>query len=315
MQSRSAVAIIGGGKMGGDIAAVFAAGEWDVHVVEPQAATRSTLGKRTAGALRALHAAKSRSKRIHAHAALDALPWPRISLVVEAVPEELALKQRLFRALEALAPREAILTTNSSSLRLADVSKGLRHKDRTAGVHWLTPASIAPVVEVVRGKSTSPATIRQLHDWLTALGKLPVHLNRDVPGMIVNRVQHAMMREAFDLIDRGIATAEDIDLAVRFGYGFRYVACGPVKQRDLNGLVIHRAAAAEIYPTLHNGAKAPRCLTDLVRAGHTGVRNGRGFYRWPDKTARAEIARYEKLLESALRLMADDRRRAMRRKR
>jgi 3-hydroxybutyryl-CoA dehydrogenase len=299
--------------MGGDIAAVFAAGGWTAHVCEPAARVRGSLPRRAAAALASLRAAPSAARRIHSHVELAALPWAGIALVVEAVPEQLALKQRVFRDIEALAPRGAILTTNSSSLRLTEVAAKLRYKDRAAGMHWLTPAHMAPVVEVVRGRATSARTIRTLNAWLADLGKLPVNLNRDVPGMIVNRVQHSMLREAFHLVDSGIATPEDIDRAVRYGFGFRYVACGPIRQRDLNGLVIHHAAAAQIYPTLHGGKKPPRCLARLVARGHVGSATGRGFYRWNPATLARTLRDYDARLGAALKLMASSRPRRVRR--
>jgi 3-hydroxybutyryl-CoA dehydrogenase len=222
------------------------------------------------------------------------------------VPEILRVKQCVLAELSRFAPKDTIITTNSSSLRLADVVAHVPQKGRTAGLHWLTPAHIAPLVEVVRGRQTSDRTIRRLNAWLSELGKLTINLNRDVTGMLVNRVQHAMMREAFNMIDRGIVSAEDIDAAVRFGFGFRYMACGPVRQRDLNGLTIHLQAAAQIYPTLHNGSQPARCLANRVRAGHVGTHAGRGFYAWNARTLTGDIARIDALMRRALSLMDND---------
>jgi 3-hydroxybutyryl-CoA dehydrogenase len=310
--SRAAAAIAGGGKMGGDIAALLAARGWRVEVYEPAAAMRASFPRRVAAALATLRAPRAAS-RVRLHERLEALRWADVALVIEAAPEKLALKQRLLREIEALAPRTAVLTTNSSSLRLAEVAALIERPQRVAGMHWLSPAHLAPVVEVVRGERTAAAVVRRINAWLAALGKIAVNLQRDVPGMIVNRVQHAMLREAFALIDRGIASPEDIDAAVRFGFGFRYVACGPIRQRDFNGLAIHREAAAQIYPTLHRGARPARCLERLVRAGHVGVTAGRGFYRWDRARLARELRRYEERLGAALRLMEADRRRLVRR--
>ncbi|HEX2827478.1 MAG TPA: 3-hydroxyacyl-CoA dehydrogenase NAD-binding domain-containing protein [Burkholderiales bacterium] len=306
MNSKRRVVIVGGGKMGGDIAVVFAGGGWSVDVVEPSAATRARLAERTATALRALRSGVRSARSVRAHESIESVPWAGANLVVETVPEILALKREVLADVSRLAPRDAIVTTNSSSLRLAEVMTHVAHKSRTAGVHWLTPAHIAPLVEVVRGPKTSDATIRRVNAWLSELGKLAINLNRDVPGMLVNRVQHAMMREAFNLLDGGIVSAEDIDAAVRFGFGFRYVACGPVRQRDLNGLTIHLQSAAQIYPTLHNGPDAPRCLAKRVRDGHVGVQAGKGFYEWNPRTRARAIARIDALMREALSLMETD---------
>jgi 3-hydroxybutyryl-CoA dehydrogenase len=306
MKSERHVVIVGGGKMGGDIGAVFAGGGWTVDLVEPSLAVRARLRERMAAALRSSRSSVRLVRNVHVQESIASVRWPEADLVVETVPEMLAVKQRVLAELSRLAPKDTIITTNSSSLRLAAVMAHVPEKRRTAGVHWLTPAHIAPLVEVVRGRQTSDSTIRQLNAWLSELGKLTINLNRDVPGMLVNRVQHAMMREAFNMIDRGIVSAEDIDAAVRFGFGFRYVACGPVRQRDLNGLTIHLQSAAEIYPTLHNGPKPPRCLANRVQAGHVGIHAGKGFYAWNPRTRADDIARVDALMRRALSLMEND---------
>jgi len=297
------VAIIGGGKMGGDIAAVLAAGGWTVHVQEPARDMRASLPARFKGALRPLRAGKSAAARLTIHETLEAIPWTRVSLVIEAVPEQLPLKQALFRHIESLAPRNAILTTNTSSLPLAKVMAKVRHKDRVAILHWATPANISPLVEIVKGTRTTAGTIAQINAWMRALGKIAVNLNRDVDGMIVNRAQHAMMRECFSLVDRGIVSLEDIDLAVRYGFGFRYVVCGPVRQRDLNGLVINHRAATQIYPTLNTSKVPPKALASRVRDGHVGVTVGRGFYKWGKDEIGPWLASYDRTLVEVLGLM------------
>ena len=293
--------ILGGGKMGGEIAAVLANGGWQVHVFEPVPASAASLPGRTRAVLAACKARKAALPAVHAR--LDAIPWKGVALVLEAVPENLPLKRRILRAVARVAPAKAILATNSSSLRVAEVCEGLPDGRRVAAMHWMPPVHLVPIVEVVRGPETAPATIRRIDGWLTALGKLPVHLDRDVPGMIVNRLQHAMMREAYDLIDRGIATPESIDRAVQYGFGFRYVAAGPLRQRDLNGLVIHHASAAQIYPTLHVGRRPAKCLDDRVKAGQTGARAGRGFYRWDAASLATFEKDYGRKLAAALALM------------
>jgi 3-hydroxybutyryl-CoA dehydrogenase len=301
----STAAVIGGGKMGCDISAVLAAAGWEVHCQEPEPRMRTSLPVRFRNALKPLRAPKATPARFHIHEQLDTIPWQQAALVIEAVPEQLPLKQALFAKVEALAPRSAILTTNTSSLRLADVMRKVRHKDRVAILHWATPANISPLIEVVRGTRTSPGTIRRINEWMRKLGKIVVNLNRDVPGMIVNRAQHAMMRECFSLVDKGICSLEDIDVAVRYGFGFRYVVCGPVRQRDLNGLVINYRAATQIYPTLNNSRVPPRALKSRVKAGHVGVTVGRGFYQWDRRTLGPWLLRYEKTLDALLRLMRE----------
>jgi 3-hydroxybutyryl-CoA dehydrogenase len=304
-RDNAAAAIIGGGKMGCDISAVLAAAGWEVHCQEPAAHMRSSLPARFRNALQPLRATRKAAAGFRIHEALEPIPWRQIALVIEAVPEQLPLKQALFARIEALAPRQAILSTNTSSLRLTDVMRKVKHQDRVAILHWATPANVSPLVEIVKGARTSAKTIRRLNAWMGELGKIAVNLNRDVPGMIVNRAQHAMMRECFSLVDKGICSLEDIDRAVRYGFGFRYVVCGPVRQRDLNGLVINHRAAQQIYPTLNNSRTPPRALASRVKAGHVGVTVGRGFYRWDKQELGPWLQRYERVLGELLKLMRE----------
>jgi len=135
---------------------------------------------------------------------------------------------------------------------------------------------------------------------MRALGRVPVTVKKDVPGFLVNRIQHAMMRECFSLIERGLATPEDVDAAVRYGFGFRFVAAGPILQKDLAGLDIHCAAAATIYPSLCNDSEPSHVLRERVAAGKFGVKSGEGFYKWGADRAAAEKARYDAALMAAL---------------
>ena len=137
-------------------------------------------------------------------------------------------------------------------------------------------------------------------------GSVPVLVRKDKPGFLANRLQHALAREAFAMIDEGIATPEDVDAAVRFGFGFRYLAAGPVLQRDHAGLDVHCAAAATIYPTLSNAPEPATVLRHLVAQGRLGMKTGGGFYDWPEDRRRAEQVRYNALLQQGLALLADE---------
>jgi 3-hydroxybutyryl-CoA dehydrogenase len=131
---------------------------------------------------------------------------------------------------------------------------------------------------------------------LEGVGKVPVRVNLDIPGFLANRMQHALSREALSLVERGIATAEDVDKAVRYGFGLRYIAAGPLLQRDHAGLDVHCAAAATIYPDLCNSPTPSPYMADLVKAGHIGMKAKRGFWAWTDETIARERVRYETAL-------------------
>ena len=299
---RRTLAVIGGGTMGADIAASFIAGGWNAHVVNPADAMGATLEPRIRAALTTLGkdydaAHFSRSE------ALAGAPWPQVDLVIEAVPEKLGIKQAVFAELERLARPDTPLCSNSSALPIGRISSGLRTRQRMLGAHYFMPAHIVPAVEVVCSEYTDPRVADRVSDDLRGVGKVPVRVKLDIPGFLANRMQHALSREALSLVERGIATPEDVDNAVRYGFGFRYIAAGPLLQRDHAGLDIHCAAAATIYPDLCNSPVPSPCLRDLVRAGHIGMKSGRGFYEWTEAGMAEEKARYEAALSAASRIL------------
>src|SRR5690348_2769025 len=164
------VAIIGGGIMGGDMATVFAAGGWHVHVMSPSQKTRDALPARVAAGLAKLGAPAASSANVQACARLDDLPWRGIELVAEAAPEDLRLKQKLFGELEALAGPDVPLTTNTSNFPIGEVARGLKRPARVAGVHFFMPAHLVPLVEIVSSDSTDPAVAERLVALMKALG-------------------------------------------------------------------------------------------------------------------------------------------------
>jgi 3-hydroxybutyryl-CoA dehydrogenase len=292
--------VIGAGRMGADIALALALGGWRCDVIETDSVVRERAGSYWQQELKRLRAtASSRRMRLHADAA--AVKWNTVDLALEAVFEDLSLKHAVLRDIEAKVRRDALIATNTSSLRITDVMSVLKHTGRSAGLHFMTPAHVMLAVEITSGRNTAASTMAKLVSWMEEMGKVPIVLNRDVPGMLINRIQHAMYREIYHLIDQGIATAETVDLAVRFGFGFRYPILGPVVSRDILGLPVHLAVAKQIYPTLHNGKMPSRKLRQLVKDGHHGVRTGRGFYSWDLKTIGPRLTHFTELLEQSLR--------------
>ena len=301
----SSAAIIGGGTMGADIAVVFASGGWTVHIAEPAAETRKKLPVRFRTGLQQLKS-EDTDDRFSIHAHMEKIPWKTIDFVVECVPEDLAIKQTVFKQLEALSPVHIPLTSNSSSFPISLIGKGLATQARMAGLHFFMPAHLVPLVEVIRSEFTEPAVAEQIGTVMGQLGKRSVQVRRDIPGFLANRIQHAMMREAISLVERGIAKPEDVDAAVHYGFGFRFLAGGPLFQKDLSGVDIHCTAAAGIYPDLCNAASPSPYITEMTAAGHLGVKAKKGFYTWTDEKITREKARYEKVLLEALEILNKD---------
>lgn len=289
--------------MGAGIAAILCGGGWAVQVIEPARETAANLPERVAGCLAELAAKGSAPDVI---AAAQDVDWEGVDLVIECLPEDLAIKQRFFAELEGLAPARTILASNSSSFPISDIAVGRSTPWRMAGLHFFMPAHLVPLVEVISGEATAPETATTLCEWMTALGKRPVHVRKDIPGFLANRIQHALMREALSLVERGIASPEDIDAAVQYGFGMRFLGAGPCLQKDLAGIDIHHAAASTIYPDLCNATAPGTALSDRVAQGDLGVKTGRGFYDWDEAGIAREQARYKAALSKALAAMAGD---------
>jgi 3-hydroxybutyryl-CoA dehydrogenase len=300
------IAIIGGGTMGADIAASFAACGWTAHIVNPDDEMLKSLPQRLETALHALGHAFAAEQFVICNT-LETLPWPRIDIVIEAIPERLDLKRKVFSRLEYLARPDIPLCGNSSAIPIGNIGAGLETQNRMVGTHYFMPAHLVPAVEVVCSKHTDRAVADRVSAILKSVGKVPVRVNLDIPGFLANRMQHALSREALSLVERGIATPEDVDNAVRYGFGFRYIAAGPLLQRDHAGLDVHCAAAATIYPDLCNSATPSPAMADRVKAGHIGMKAGKGFYDWTGESIAKEKARYEAALTGAMEILKRER--------
>jgi len=296
------VVVVGGGTMGADVAAVCARGGCAVQVVEPTTERRALLSDYFVNTMTEL-GYENRIHLLSVAGSLEEVEWADIDLVIECVPERLDIKRELFAKLEQYAKPEAVLASNSTSFPISQIANGLKTSARMIGLHFFMPAHLIPCVEVIYGEKTSPMVGDSLTRLMTACGMVPVTVKKDLPGFLANRLQHALSREAFSMVDAGIASLEDIDKAVRFGFGFRYLAAGPVMQRDHAGLEVHGAAGASIYPSLNNSPNIAQCLSERVASGKLGMKTGEGFFSWTSETIKAERKRYDSLLRAGLKLI------------
>lgn len=285
------VAIIGAGVMGQRIAAHFMAAGFAVGLIDPNSQALEIASDFMA------RTGQDRSRLTLAPALSDLAPdWRDTPLVIEAVPENLALKHRVLRDIEAAVSDQTIIASNTSGLMSRDLCAGMRHPERLVIAHFFNPADVIPVVEVIGGPQTPAATTARLADILRQSGKVPAVLKIEVPGFVANRIQHAMMRECFHLVETGVADAATIDAIVQHSLGVRLALIGPFLQRDLNGLDTHLNIASYLYPQLATDATPPAALRSLVDNGALGRKSGKGFYDWDSAlNQRAEA------LEQALR--------------
>ena len=209
--------------------------------------------------------------------------------IVEAAPENLELKQALFQQVESLCKAEAIIASNTSSLTLKDIGARVKQKERLVITHWFNPPHIVPTVEVVKGDKTSDETLEVACQLLTRIKKAPVKLNFELPGFLINRIQIAMVREVFDLYEKGIASAADIDRAVKGSFGFRLASIGPLLTADLGGVDLWLRVSENLLPQIQSSIEPPKALQRLVSQGHTGIKSGKGFYDYAADFSKKEL--------------------------
>jgi 3-hydroxybutyryl-CoA dehydrogenase len=296
------VAVIGGGTMGADIAATFAAHGWIAHIVNPQDRMRETLPQRLRAAMDKLGAEYS-DAGFPLHETIGSVPWERVDIAIEAAPERLDVKQQIFEEMVKLSKPNTPLCSNSTAIPISVIAERLPTRERMLGTHYFMPAHIVPAVEVVSSQHTKKAIADRVVKIMQSVGKVPVRVNLDIPGFLGARLQAALSREAIKLVERGICSVEDIDNIVRYGFGFRYIAAGPLLQRDHAGLDVHNAGAATIYPDLCNDTVPSPYMSDRVKAGHIGMKAKKGFYDWTDESIAQEKARYERALAGAMEIL------------
>jgi len=290
--AKARIAVIGAGLMGHGIAQVFALSGHDVSIHDSVAANLDSVKPRILANLRGLGDDVAAVDRVQPTGDLAAAVH-EADYVVEAVLEDLALKQRLFLEVERNVRPHTILASNTSVIPITKIMEGLRDRSRALGTHWWNPPYLVPLVEVIGTQWTSQQAINWTIDLHKAAGKMPVHVKKDVPGFVGNRLQHALWREAVALVERGICDAQTVDTVVKASFGRRLAVLGPLENADLVGtdltLVIHKT----VLPDIDSRPHPSPYLEALVGAGKLGFKSGEGFRAW---SAEAQAALRAKAL-------------------
>lgn len=225
--------------------------------------------------------------------------WNDCIWVIETIAENLALKQEIFKYLDRVVPANIPIGSNSSGFPISKIAEGLNTANRMMGAHYFMPAEVVPLVEIVMGQQTEIQFAEKACDLYRSIDKKPVLVKKDIPGFLANRIQHALMREALSLVQEGIATPEDIDDAVRYSFGFRYAAVGPMTQKEISGWDGMANAAKEIYPSLSNIATLPPKVVQMMAEGKTGMKAGEGFRKWSQEEISQVSDSYSRRLKAA----------------
>jgi 3-hydroxybutyryl-CoA dehydrogenase len=209
--------------------------------------------------------------------------------VVEALPEVMDVKKRIVKELDETCPSHTIIASNTSGLSLTEIVSGIKRQDQTIIAHWYNPPHIIPVVEIVKGRYTSDQTVDLAYQLLVSIGKKPVKILKEVPGFLGNRLQFALYREALYCLKEGIASAEDIDIAVKGSYGFRLPTLGPLETSDFGGLDTYLNIAEYLFKEIDRSTEPPEFLREKVRQGKLGVKTGEGFFRYTPEEAERKM--------------------------
>lgn len=310
MTERNAIAVVGSGLMGPGIAACSAL-----------AGHRTRLfGRSTEKAMAGLEKAKWHVQQLvesgvaekdqgqEAYHLLQAcVDYERdladVFWIIESITESIAIKQDFFELMDSVVPPEVFITSNTSGLRITDISRGMKYPQRAATTHFWFPAHLIPLVEVVMGERTEERIALQVKEVLLKWHKAPVIVRKDLPGQLANRIQQAMIREAISIVHMGLATPEDVDTAVKMGFGMRLPVWGPFEHIEAVGLDLALSVQESVLPGICNDAKPSPYLKELVDAGRLGYKTGAGIYDWKTKDMKALAEKRDRFLAQALKII------------
>lgn len=298
-------AVIGTGMMGPGIAVTLALGGLRTRI----------LSRTEQGARQGLEKARAQMRLLVENGLTASRPAPgeltagadfdstvaASDLVIESTPENMELKQDLFAAMDSIAQPSAVLASNTSGLSITAVASKCSRPERVLTTHFWNPPHLMPLVEIVKGARTSDEVAGAVRALLAACGKVPVLVKKDRPGQLGNRLQHALWREAVNIVAEGIADAEDVDLAAKTGFGLRLPVYGIFEHMDAVGLPMAYGIMDYIARDLYNLPQAPDLIEEKIRRGDLGAKCGRGFYDWSKKDFKAVLERRDRFVLEFLR--------------
>jgi 3-hydroxybutyryl-CoA dehydrogenase len=300
------IAVIGAGLMGHGIALVLARAGHQVVITDPFIDARMTVANRIRESMIAMGIAETEIVRALSHVRVAETTGEAVSgadVVFEAAPEKLDLKRKIFAEIEAHASETCILASNTSVMPITKIMADLRIKSRALGTHWWNPPHLIPLVEVVKTEWTQADVAAQMMELLTGAGKTPVLVEKDVPGFIGNRLQHALWREAISLVENGICDAESVDTVIKASFGRRLAVLGPLENADLVGTDLTLDIHENVLFDLESRKGPSPYLERLVAEGKLGMKSGEGFRTWTGKEAgavRNRVAQHLKRLDGIL---------------
>lgn len=311
MPSIDSVSIIGAGDMGHGFAAHFTREGKDVTLIDHR---QSNLDRAATNVLDVVEFLNSEGLAdLDPDAVVEEITFTLdreagvadADLVLETVTEDLAVKREVFAAVAAAAPEDAVLASNTSGIPVTEISAGAPEAaDRIAGCHWWFPPYLLPTVEVVRGEGTSDETFERLAAFVESVDRDPIRVEKDIPGFVWNRLQHAVFREALHLLEREVASADDINRAIRDGWAIRSAAIGPFETMDIAGLDLARTVSHELNPHLCDDDDPSPLFEEYLSSGRGGIHDGAGFFEY-DADASEVVRRRDETVAAIRRALGE----------
>jgi 3-hydroxybutyryl-CoA dehydrogenase len=295
------VTVVGAGTMGAGIALCFAHAGFETRLFDMASDQLERAMERIRhsqdvliqeGVLSAIAAEQAREKITCIDSLTEALEGAQF--ILEAIPEDLELKQELLTEIEVCISHQSIIATNTSGLSITAIASVCSHPERIAGMHWVNPPELLPLVEIIKTEYTTEQTLNLIYDLALKLGKKPVIIHKEVPGLGLNRLQFAVFREALQMVEDGVVSPRDVDRIMKYGPGFRYPWLGPLETADLGGLDVFHSISRYLFKNLSDMKEPPKSFNELVAAGKLGIKTGQGFYEYDD-SVRDDILRQRDL--------------------
>ncbi|WP_217572021.1 5-formyl-3-hydroxy-2-methylpyridine 4-carboxylate 5-dehydrogenase [Mesorhizobium sp. GbtcB19] len=218
-------------------------------------------------------------------------------LVIENVPENISVKADVYRTIDGLIASDTIVASDTSGIPITKLQAHISHPERMVGMHWSNPPHIIPMIEVIAGEKTAPQTVAVIRDLIRSIGLLPVVVKKDVPGFVENRVLYALLREAVDLVERGVIDPEDLDTCVSWGIGYKIAVIGPMALLDMAGLDIYKSVSSFLNADLSNRDDVAPMVLEKTSASKFGIKSGEGMFSYtPEQTKALQAERARKLV-------------------
>ncbi|QKD05482.1 5-formyl-3-hydroxy-2-methylpyridine 4-carboxylate 5-dehydrogenase [Mesorhizobium loti] len=218
-------------------------------------------------------------------------------LVIENVPENISIKADVYHAIDGLIASDTIVASDTSGIPITKLQAHISHPERMVGMHWSNPPHIIPMIEVIAGEKTAPQTVAVIRDLIRSIGLLPVVVKKDVPGFVENRVLYALLREAVDLVERGVIDPEDLDTCVSWGIGYKIAVIGPMALLDMAGLDIYKSVSSFLNADLSNRGDVAPMVLEKTNASKFGIKSGEGMFSYtPEQTKALQGERARKLV-------------------